>query len=530
MMRCLTSLLRHPWLGAFCLACSGQPGTIDSGGAPLGGAERPESIDPTRPGATLLCHSEEHGASLWVVSAMNHKLRTYPDFARAIGVDLVSDCEGANRFFAGYAAYSEQHVDFDADEPEPPRSEIEPAPPSTSPPPAEDVPKIAGGEESIVNHPVVQIQFTNCATVGCPRADDSWIVKRPGEPDVDWRKKTSKCTATFIAKNWLLTSAHCITAVAIDSCMEHGDTFSECVPTWDTWGLWTITGTRPNQAGRFNPLLWARAYVYGSWFGRPLSQNPVVCTAPNCSNLNLAANDDLALLYVPTAFDDALIPNIEPDGAKRLSATSPEAAWNLAFYGWGQPHPLAGDILRRGRNFFDTFTVRERRIDIAATSPRPFPCAGDSGGPMVRAGVELDTNLGVKQGLEVIVGVTSWAGPPCPRNVTSAPAQSGNWATTRVDHPEHMKFIVDTMRRYPEWRNFECKARGLVGLEAVECWGAPCSNDSGPELGGCALPTQMCVNSGRQIASKQKKFSCQNCEGTPQQGSCECIVGQCLSK
>jgi hypothetical protein len=184
-------------------------------------------------------------------------------------------------------------------------------------------------------------------------------------------------------------------------------------------------------------------------------------------------------------------------------------------------------VLRRGTDFFDTFQVLARRIEITATTARPFPCAGDSGGPMMHTGLELDTNNGVQQGLEAIVGLTSSAGPDC--STLPLPGSPVAWNSVRMDIPEHQQFITDSMHRYPQWRNFACKARGLVGLEAEECWGPPCTNDSGPADGGC-LDTQTCINPGRTISSQLKKFSCDACVGTPDQGSCDCIVGQCLSK
>jgi hypothetical protein len=364
-------------------------------------------------------------------------------------------------------------------------------------------------------------------------AGDTWRrASRRNPMPTDWRHKSTFCTATFIAKNWLLTAGHCINSVAIDSCMEHGDTFDECTPTWDTWGLWTIRGTRPNQAGQFTVTLWGRAYVHENFFGRALADNDAFCTAANCGDPSLTANDDLALIYFPQEFDDALIPNIEPNGAKRLSAVSPDQNWGLAFYGYGDPIGTDPEtlmperVLRRGTNFFDTFNVRPRRIDVEATTAKPFACAGDSGGPMMRTGLEFDTNIGHQQGLEAIMGVTSTAGPGCA--TLPGPGARVSWSSTRVDIQSHRDFITDTLRRYPQYRNFSCKPRGLVGLEAEECWGAPCTNNSKPEMGGCPLATQTCFNSGREVGLQQT--ICQNCKGTPQEGSCDCIVGQCLSK
>ena len=530
--------LRLPFAlaGALSLSCGAPAEAVGSGSEPAGGGGR-VSIDPTAPGASIVCTSEEQGASLFVLSAMNHKLQTYPEFAQAIGLELVSDCESAARYSSGYEAYSAEHVDFDADEPLPPSSEVEPSPPSGPPSAPEEVQKIAGGEDGIVNHPIVNISFKTCSMGNCPNADTSWIVTVPGSTPVDLRRHPSNCTGTFIAKNWILTAAHCVTLVALDTCMEHGDKLSECTPTWDTWGFWTIRGTRPNQVGPQDTQLWARAYVMGGWVGRSLLHNRATCTTPNCFDPDLTANDDLALLYLPTDFDEDLFPRIEDNGAKRLSLGTPASDWQLAFYGWGQPlgtDPQTGQaqrVLRRGADFFDQFNVLARRIDVVSTTSRPFPCAGDSGGPTMHVGLELDTNNGVQSGLEAIVGVSSVAQPPCGEPPLPGPGQAVTWSSTRVDHPEHRKFILDSMRRYHS--NFSCTSRGLVGLEADECWGPPCSNNSRPADGGCPLATQTCVNPGREITLRKGTAgggfpTCSACNGSPQQGSCDCIVGQCL--
>jgi hypothetical protein len=245
----------------------------------------------------------------------------------------------------------------------------------------------------------------------------------------------------------------------------------------------------------------------------------------------LNANDDIALLYVPTRYDRSLFPNVENDGAKRLSFGEPESIWQLAFYGWGDPAGTDSDgdpvrVLRRGRGFFDQFTVRDRRIDIRATTANPFPCSGDSGGPMMHTGLQLDTNSGIQSNLEAVVGITSAAFPSC--SELPLPGTNVTWWSSRVDHPAHKQFILDTMRRYPEWKNFSCASRGIVGIEAEECWGPPCTIDGRPQDGGCPLPTQTCVRPGRTVGAE--KMTCGTCDGTPQQGSCNCIVGQCLPR
>jgi hypothetical protein len=51
------------------------------------------------------------------LSAMNLKLRCYPELAAAIRVSCVRDCAGARAFFKAYEMYSHDHPGFDANQP-----------------------------------------------------------------------------------------------------------------------------------------------------------------------------------------------------------------------------------------------------------------------------------------------------------------------------------------------------------------------------------------------------------------------------
>jgi len=60
----------------------------------------------------------EHGSTEWYqLSAMNLKLRCYPDFAATVGIQCVRDCAGARAFYKAYAKYARAHPGFDANQP-----------------------------------------------------------------------------------------------------------------------------------------------------------------------------------------------------------------------------------------------------------------------------------------------------------------------------------------------------------------------------------------------------------------------------
>jgi hypothetical protein len=50
-------------------------------------------------------------------SAINNKLRHFPQFANAVGIHCVRDCEGARAFNRAYAEYERAHPEFDLNEP-----------------------------------------------------------------------------------------------------------------------------------------------------------------------------------------------------------------------------------------------------------------------------------------------------------------------------------------------------------------------------------------------------------------------------
>ena len=83
-------------------------------------------------GTAIICgHNAfnlENPDELYVLSAINRKLRHYPELASEIGIHCVRDCPTARLFVKAYSAYKRSHGQFDANEP------IEPAPPIPRPP------------------------------------------------------------------------------------------------------------------------------------------------------------------------------------------------------------------------------------------------------------------------------------------------------------------------------------------------------------------------------------------------------------
>src|SRR5512134_1684908 len=93
--------------------CSAPPGTV-FGEGPTTGTE-------TEPKKAAICGMVETRVGprprVFVFSAMTQKLRNFPELAHAVGLDSVGDCEGAERYLAGYAQFAADNPGFDDDEP-----------------------------------------------------------------------------------------------------------------------------------------------------------------------------------------------------------------------------------------------------------------------------------------------------------------------------------------------------------------------------------------------------------------------------
>jgi hypothetical protein len=333
-------------LGAACIGCSSSPGAISWYGDSSSQAKAEPPFDPHAPGASILCDrgSPDPSPFVFVVSALNHKLAQYPDFAAFAGLDTVSECDGANHFMEAYREYEREHPSFDADEPLGDSPDVEPPPPPIEPVGDSEISKIAGVTGPSVNYPVVQLTYQTCKPVNgkpsCSQADSSWIVRGN-----DYRNWHESCSGTFIAKNWILTAAHCMIFPAIDQCMHDGVTRANCKPNWDLYNTWRVQGAfRTGGLGadgivsaddphdNFDRNITARGYIMKEnwtgtttehWAGTDIGKVQTTCDTPGCFDAFLIAEHDLALIYVRPEYDDRLPPRPEDDGAKRLSVVNP---------------------------------------------------------------------------------------------------------------------------------------------------------------------------------------------------------------
>jgi len=366
----------------------------------------------------------------YVLPAINRKLRLYPELAEWVGFDRVSTCEGGRAFLRGFDEFAAAHPGFDDDEAyEPPATDPGPYP---GPPPTLEEPKLLNATATF-NYPVVRLA----------------------------NNRGSTCTGVFIAKNWILTAAHCMAYQGLGAAAN--------VKTQPLSGYYPYRMDRPDSSSANLGKIYAVAkidgqllqYPHPSWMGWDPSQP--VANAPR---------SDIGLLYVDGWQYDALLPPSPSNSALRIAARTLLATETLTFFGWGPGtwNKSAGtlgltDTLRRG-NLVPT-TVSFDRFSWTVPSTGIRPCIGDSGGPAVRSVTVAGSSQWVVAA--TLGGNVTDLSDPC--------AETGdNIGFPLLNLSSAINFINGTMQI---WNGalFKCKeyTAGGTTVEYRRCWGDVCS-------------------------------------------------------
>jgi hypothetical protein len=403
---------------------------------------------------------------------MNARLRSFPALAQLFGHERVSTCDEAAAYRAAYAQYAVEHPNFALEQP----YEVRALPPLTAHIPSPEVmeEKISTGTISRFA-PVVQIRTT-------------------------YYNKVWACTGSFIAKNWIMTDAHC---------MNPGEDKTKIVAD-NAYRSWTVIFSDANgNVGKQLNLDYVLQLVHFDFAG----------TIGEGGSIADPVGSDFALLYIDGSYDKNLPRSATPGSDFLRLSTAGAAPLSARAWGWGGP---ANNVSKSMPLTAYTQLSQDPKdiTNLTATIPStdPYLCHGDSGGPLVD---KYFVNDAAGQVTEVPAAVATYVGGGAKTKTSPCMDLTGGkvyWG--RLD--QNLRFIRRVMRdRSFNGPNFDCRYDlevGSTGHQVVSCWLTPCLADD--ECG----PKARCVNSGSE---DWVTCSPTTCDGTPQKGTCGCIRGKC---
>ncbi len=454
----------------------------------------------------LVCSVSPTGAAAeyYVLPAMNHKLRSYPELAAQMGMTTVTSCDGGRAFFRGYKAYSQRHPAFDAHEgfdPLPP-----PPPMPSAAPPSLTIPKIAGGTtQSFGAYPL--------------------------EPVVNltWLGSGEQCTGTFIAKNWIATAAHCLEPSTICG---PGNLAGSCDAGPLSAAIHTYTYQRV-------VVRWAAA---NGTVAQAVLDSMVadVLQIPEPDYLGESPGDDdvghdFALLYLNKDIFDPVLPPDPGNGAAMRIAASEFLDTTLFVEGSaGQP---PGQAFEYASVLMPSFVAGSDGQETIINAPAVGICGGDSGGPLYRL-----SPFGTPQNpalTPILVGTTvasNYNASDASITTCSVPGTPGVIDQWKSIYPAFagQSFINVSMRLW-NGDDFSCDVLTDLGTpdqSFAQCWGAPCDITTVPSpnpgnLRGCG-PGYVCSHPGADLVRwlPPGQDACPTCG--PMATDCSCVVGECL--
>jgi hypothetical protein len=489
------------------------------------------------PSDVIVCSVSPAGVptEYYVLPAINHKLQTYPELASAAGVSEVSDCPGARAFFRLYDQYRQKHPGFDANEtralPPPPK------PPSNPKLPTLMVPKLSGGNPATLDgfpkDPVVRL---------------TWIL--PDGTPGDF------CTGTFIAKNWIVTAAHCL--MPLPNCELGLGQLSQSGP-------FQFSGSCANNAGVLNSTSAIHLYGYqrlkiqwasgGGTFadggtlddgttpiqGGTLDTNAdTVLQIPDPKFMGFidgVSDDyqrDFALLYLDHVLYDGLLPGNADNGSAMRVAAADGLPGGASLYVEGAGN---GSVLTP----FEYTSVPSASEELDGQSnptgvylaPGVGICHGDSGGPLYYT----SNNAPILLGVTVLTkpGGTAMACSSAANDDTDYWKSAGAELSGPGGSFNNGVGLINNALQLWNGAAFSCStmpAPGNASASIAQCWGAPCDVTAVPpsnpnNLRGCGAG-EVCKGAGADVLLTLPTgvSGCAACGMLP--NNCSCVVGQCI--
>jgi hypothetical protein len=471
----------------------------------------------------------------YLLSAMNRKLKQFPDFAAAAGMNSVSDCPGARNVYRAYASFSRSHPRFDENLPLPKLPRLHDLVPKV--PGVATVSKLFNGTPSSF-FPAVFLFYR--VPAGVRFFDHSVDSNGHGPSGTDF------CTGAFIAKNWILTAAHCLSNIALQEGTNgdpsHWLTAYQWLIVWPDANGTVITSDPDGGNVVVNPgSMQLRTYLVSI-----VDQNFIGVTNPTgapaatlLDNNSLQPLHDVALLYVDAENNDGHLPpmSTQPDGTPSFLAVSsvpPEPIWTLTAYGYGPPASNAIPSLTSG-DISDSF-------QLTGTTPAGFTlddlligetipnggfsfaslCEGDSGGPLIHdfGGGSLGI-VGIASGLFAQHNCAN-QGARTAADGAPVPNEEAVWARADAE----VSFIQQTLQD-TYGSNFQCPpgpaGPGKTNNLFIQCQGPSCQSDCDCDSKSfCSNPAALDPSSVFQTGED----TCSVCSD----GTCNCLQGQCLPR